>query len=133
MAARALGAPAAWMGFLGGAIGAGMRSATGISGNSSGGDFYGGNYPRESGNYRRVWKITELLEPGAARAWKKAMGFCALVRGIREEWKPAVLAISGSLPAGLGADFYAALIEAARAAGTKVFVDTSGEALACRA
>jgi 1-phosphofructokinase family hexose kinase len=40
-----------------------------------------------------------------------------------------LLVISGSLPADLGADFYVALIEAARAAGAKVFVDTSGEAL----
>ena len=58
------------------------------------------------------------------------MNFCAhALRGMRGEWKPAVLVISGSLPAGSGADFYIALIEAARAASTKVFVDTSGEAL----
>jgi 1-phosphofructokinase family hexose kinase len=37
--------------------------------------------------------------------------------------------ISGSLPAGLGPDFYVSLIEGAHAAGAKVFVDTSGEAL----
>jgi 1-phosphofructokinase family hexose kinase len=40
-----------------------------------------------------------------------------------------VLVISGSLPAGVGPDFYVSLIEAARAAGAKVFVDSSGEAL----
>ena len=40
-----------------------------------------------------------------------------------------MLVISGSLPTGVGPDLYVSLIEAARTAGTKVFVDTSGEAL----
>ena len=130
MSARALGAPAAWVGFLGGAIGqecgrqlqalgiqvAAIPSATSTRVNLEIID--------ESG------RVTEILEPGGAPCVNEADEFLrACVRGIREEWKPAVLVISGSLPAGLGADFYVALIEAARAANTKVFVDTSGEAL----
>jgi 1-phosphofructokinase family hexose kinase len=130
MAARALGAAVAWVGFLGGAIGrecgrqlqaldiqvAAIPSAASTRVNLEIID--------ESG------RITEILEPGGAPCVDEADEFLrTCVRGIREEWKPAVLVISGSLPAGLGADFYVALIEAARAAGAKVFVDTSGEAL----
>ena len=130
MAARALGAAAAWVGFLGGAIGhecgrqlqaldirvAAIPSAASTRVNLEIID--------ESG------RVTEILEPGAAPRAEECDEFLrACVRGIREEWKPAVLVISGSLPAGLGADFYVALTEAARAANTKVFVDTGGEAL----
>lgn len=130
MSARALGAPTAWVGFLGGAIGqecgrqlqaldiqvTAIPSATSTRVNLEIID--------ESG------RVTELLEPGAAPNAEECDEFLrSCLRGIREEWKPATLVISGSLPAGLGADFYIALIEAARAASTKVFVDTSGEAL----
>jgi 1-phosphofructokinase family hexose kinase len=75
-------------------------------------------------------EITELLEPGAEPSVEERDKFLqACVRGMSEEWKPAVLLISGSLPAGLKPDFYVSLIEAARTADAKVFVDTSGEAL----
>ena len=40
-----------------------------------------------------------------------------------------MLVLSGSLPRGVGPEFYVSLIEAARTAGTRVFVDSSGEAL----
>ncbi len=75
-------------------------------------------------------QVTEILEPGAEPTAHERDEFLrACVRGLREEWQPAVLVISGSLPAGIGADFYVSLIAAARAAGARVFVDTSGEAL----
>lgn len=130
MAARALGAAAAWVGFLGGAIGqecerqlqaldiqvAAIPSAASTRVNLEIID--------ESG------RVTEILEPGALPSAQEAGNLLrTCVRGIREQWKPAVVVISGSLPAGLGADLYTALIEAARAANAKVFVDTSGEAL----
>jgi 1-phosphofructokinase family hexose kinase len=50
-------------------------------------------------------------------------------QGLRERWKGALLSISGSLPPDVPANFYASLIDAARAAGAKVFLDTSGDAL----
>lgn len=130
MAARALGAAAAWVGFLGGAIGqecALQLESLGIqvaATNTAASTRVNLEIIDESG------RITEILEPGGAPCVSESDEFLrACVRGIREEWKPAVVVISGSLPAGLGADFYVALIEAARAAGAKVFVDTSGEAL----
>src|SRR5208282_5608853 len=74
--------------------------------------------------------VTEILEPGAEpNAQERDEFLQACVQGLRDEWKKAVLVISGSLPAGLGPEFYLSLIEAARTAGARVFVDTSGEAL----
>ncbi len=130
MAARALGASAAWVGFLGGAIGqecALQLESLGIQVaaiNTVASTRVNLEIIDESA------RVTEVLEPGAAPSIAESDEFLrACVRGMRGDWKPAVLVISGSLPAGLGADFYIALIEAARAASTKVFVDTSGEAL----
>ena len=130
MAVRALGARAAWAGFLGGAIGqecARQLVGLGIE-----------VVPIATASSTRVnleiiddaGRVTELLEPGVAPSVEERDEFLrACARGIREQWKPAVLVISGSLPAGLGADFYVALIEGACAANTRVFVDTSGEGL----
>jgi 1-phosphofructokinase family hexose kinase len=130
MSARALAASAAWIGFLGGAIGeecaqqleslgiqvAAIRTASSTRVNLEIID--------QSG------QVTELLEPGAEPSVEERDKLLqACVRGMREEWKPAVLVISGSLPVGLRPDFYVSLIEAARAADAKIFVDTSGEAL----
>jgi 1-phosphofructokinase family hexose kinase len=130
MSARALAANAVWIGFLGGAIGeecarqleslgiqvAAIRTESSTRVNLE--------IIEDSG------EITELLEPGVEPSAEERDKFLqACVRGMREEWKPAVLAISGSLPAGLKPDFYVSLIEAARTADAKVFVDTSGEAL----
>jgi 1-phosphofructokinase family hexose kinase len=130
MSARALAANAVWIGFLGGAIGeecarqleslgiqvAAIRTESSTRVNLE--------IIEDSG------EITELLEPGVEPSVEERDKFLqACVRGMREEWKPAVLAISGSLPAGLKPDFYVSLIEAARTADAKVFVDTSGEAL----
>jgi 1-phosphofructokinase family hexose kinase len=130
MAARALGAAAAWVGFLGGAIGqecAVQLESLGIQVaaiNTMASTRVNLEIMDES---RRV---TEVLEPGTAPNDDERDEFLrAYVRGMRGDWKPALMVIAGSLPAGLGADFYVALIEAARAVNTKVFVDTSGEAL----
>jgi 1-phosphofructokinase family hexose kinase len=130
MAARVLTAKAAWVGFLGGAIGEecerqleslgiqvdAIRTASSTRVNLEIID--------DSG------RVTELLEPGAPPTTAERDRFLqACVQGMRDEWKPAVLVISGSLPAGLEADFYTSLIEAARTANARVFVDTSGEPL----
>ena len=130
MAARAMAGKAAWIGFLGGAIGqecarqlenlgiqvVAIRTAASTRVNLEIIDASG--------------KITEILEPGSKLAvGEKAEFLRVCAQRIREEWKDAVLVISGSLPAGVDAEFYASLIETARAAGARIFVDTSGEAL----
>jgi len=130
MAARALQAQPVWVGFLGGAIGqecALQLKCLGIAVVA---------IPTESSTRVNLeiidesGQVTEILEPGAEPTAHERDEFLrACVRGLREEWQPAVLVVSGSLPAGIGADFYVSLIAAARAAGARVFVDTSGEAL----
>jgi 1-phosphofructokinase len=131
MATRALGADPVWVGFLGGAIGqdcARQMEALGIRVVV---------IPTESGTRVNLeiidaaGRVTEILEPGAGPTTQERDEFLQVcARRLREEWKEnTVLVISGSLPAGLGPGFYVALIEAARDAGARVFVDSSGEAL----
>jgi tagatose 6-phosphate kinase len=130
MAARALGANASWIGFLGGAIGeecarqlelldievVAVRTAASTRVNLE--------VIEDSG------KVTEILEPGAAPAREETAEFVRTCsERIREEGKASLLVISGSLPSGISPDFYVFLIQAARNAGARVFVDTSGEAL----
>jgi 1-phosphofructokinase family hexose kinase len=130
MAARALGASAIWVGFLGGTIGeevaAGLRKL-GVE-----------VLPVHSETSTRVnlelvedsGRITEVLEPGGnpGRAGQDEMlRLCS--QGLLDQWKGALLSISGSLPPGMPVDFYASLIDAAHAAGSKVLLDTSGDAL----
>lgn len=130
MAAHALGAHSVWIGFLGGAIGeevaAGLRKL-GIE-----------VLPVHTESSTRVnlelvedsGRITEVLEPGGppGRAGQALMlHLCA--EGLRDQWKGALLVVSGSLPPDVPADFCGLLISAAHAAGSKVFLDTSGDAL----
>lgn len=131
MSARALGADASWLGFLGGSIGeevaVGLRllqiAAVGIP-----------TQVQTRVNLEIIedsGRITEILEPGGMPndAEQRQM-LRVLEEGLRGIWKEALAAISGSLPAGAPPDFYARLIHAANAAGAKVWLDTSGAALA---
>jgi 1-phosphofructokinase family hexose kinase len=130
MAARALEAQPVWVGFLGGAIGqecARQMESLGIRVVA---------IPTKSSTRVNLeiidaaGRVTEILEPGAeASAQERDEFLRACVQGLREEWKNAVLVISGSLPTGLEPDFYVSLIETAHAAGARVFLDSSGEAL----
>lgn len=130
MAVRALGAHATWVGFLGGAIG--KEVASGLQ------KLAIEVLPVHTETSTRVnlelvedsGRITEVLEPGGppGRAAQVDMLYtCA--QGLRDQWKGALLSISGSLPPDVPVDFYASLIDAAHAAGSKVFLDTSGDAL----
>jgi 1-phosphofructokinase family hexose kinase len=126
MAVRALGLPAAWIGFLGGAIGdecsqqlaglgievASVRTAASTRVNLE--------VIEASG------RVTEILEPGSAPEKKAAQEFLSKIKGISAG---ALLVISGSLPAGLERDFYFSISEIAQAQGGRTFLDTSGEAL----
>ena len=70
---------------------------------------------------------TEYLEPGAAVTPEEAARFLADFEHALP--KASVVTLSGSLPGGLPADFYAALIRRCHEAGKPVLLDTSGEAL----
>ncbi len=75
-------------------------------------------------------RITEVLEPGCAPDESERAELLRVVSdGLRTRWKDALIVISGSLPLGVPSNFYQPLIGSARSAGSKVFVDTSGEAL----
>jgi len=130
MTAKALGARAVWIGFLGGATGdeceAGLKkykieveavrteSATRVNLEAV----------EDSG------RVTEVLEPGGAvdRGERDAM-LRVLDARLRCDWSGAGVVISGSLPPGVTPEFYRTMTEVARAAGSKVFIDTSGDAL----
>ncbi len=130
MTARALESQPVWLGFLGGTIGQECRrqmESLGIQVVA---------VPTKSSTRVNLeiidaaGQVTEILEPGAETSAQERDEFLqTYCQGLREEWQPALLVISGSLPAGFGPDFYVSLIEAARAAGARVFVDSSGEAL----
>src|ERR1700674_1260142 len=130
MAARALGAKAVWIGFLGGAAGAQVKEdlqqldidvvpiqiAAATRANLE--------IIEDSG------RITEVLEPGwAPEQVEREEMLGVLGEGLREKWKGAVVVISGSLPRGASPDFYQSLLASAHAAGSKVLIDTSGDAL----
>jgi 1-phosphofructokinase family hexose kinase len=130
MAARALAAKAVWIGFLGGPIGedcARQMEDLGIqvvSIHTAASTRVNLEIIEDSG------RVTEVLEPGIAPSAPEKDDFSRkFTQEIREHWKEILLVISGSLPAGLNPDFYVSLIEAAREAGAKVFIDTSGDAL----
>jgi 1-phosphofructokinase len=130
MAARALGARAAWIGFLGGAIGqecARQLEGLGIEVIS---------IPVAASTRVNLEIIdaegivTEILEPGGATTTQERNDFIQKCeQRVRNASAGAVLVISGSPPSGGGAEFYASLIDAARSAGARVFVDSSGEGL----
>jgi 1-phosphofructokinase family hexose kinase len=73
--------------------------------------------------------VTELLEPGGPVTPAEAKSFLHVCRGTLQRGESSVLAISGSLPVGLPADFYCQLVEAAHERSWNAFVDTSSEAL----
>jgi tagatose 6-phosphate kinase len=71
--------------------------------------------------------MTEIYEKGRLVSEKEVRAFYDLYR----KWLPraAVVALSGSLPPGVPADFYAELIRLARREGIPAILDSSGEAL----
>jgi 1-phosphofructokinase family hexose kinase len=130
MAARALGARAAWIGFLGGAIG--QECARQLEGL----DMEVLSIPVVASTRVNLevidsaGTVTEILEPGGATTVQERNEFIQkCLQRIRNASAGAVLVISGSPPSGGGPEFYTSLIDAARAAGSRVFVDSSGDGL----
>ncbi len=72
--------------------------------------------------------LTELYENGAPIPADKLAELIDLFRAIVADYD--AVALSGSLPAGVPADFYARLIEIAHSADVPVYLDSSGAALA---
>jgi len=74
--------------------------------------------------------VTEIREPGSPISEAELSTFERACNELFEEGKESATVIfSGSLPVGAPNNFYAKLIGAARAAGCRTFLDTSGEPL----
>jgi 1-phosphofructokinase family hexose kinase len=128
MASLALGLRPVWTSMIGGAVGeecVRSLSALGIE-----------TAALPSNSQTRVnlelvedsGRITEVLEPGIAASPDEQAAFIAhCTKAFNNEWRGAIVVLSGSLPHGAPGDFYARLVYAAHAAGLKTFVDTSGE------
>lgn len=71
--------------------------------------------------------VTELLEPGPEVGREELHRFAEDFRSLLDQCE--LVALCGSVPAGVPDDFYRQLIENCHEAGKKVFLDTSGEAL----
>lgn len=129
-AAQAMGARPLWLGFLGGSTG----------------DEFAERWRKLGIDFVRVWtskitrmnlelledsgQITEVLEPGEKPSQAELDEMLAVLRGgLERKWRNAVVVISGSLPRGVKPDFYRALIRVAKVRGSRVFLDTSGDAL----
>ena len=130
MAAHALGVQAIWIAFLGGAIGEECASELERMGIEV--------VPIRTRAPTRVnleviddsGTVTEVLEPGGTpepAEYEEMVQTCQ--KRLSEQWKHALVVISGSLPIGVPTAFYSLLIRCAQDAGSKVFLDTSGEAL----
>jgi 1-phosphofructokinase family hexose kinase len=130
MAARALGEPVMWVGFLGGSAGSACEkglAALGIP-------VAVVNTAAETRSNLEIIEsdgtVTEILEPGGRVTERDVERMLCLCRDVFNEHDGgAQVALSGSLPPGAPIDFYAQLTRMAHAAGCRVLLDTSGEAL----
>jgi 1-phosphofructokinase family hexose kinase len=130
MVARALGLEVMWVGFLGGAAGEECESGLSALGIPL-------TVVRTRADTRanleiiaRDGTVTEILEPGGGVTDGEIERLLSACRDIfAESGGGSQVALSGSLPPGAPADFYAQLTCLAHVYGCRVLVDTSGEAL----
>jgi 1-phosphofructokinase family hexose kinase len=130
MTAKALGARAVWLGFLGGAPGEEVAEKLREL------EIELVRIPTKKPTRMNLEliedssRITEVLEPGEplTRAELRAM-LHTLKAGLRSKWRRAVVVVSGSLPRNVHAGFYRSLIAAAESVGSRTYLDTSGDAL----
>lgn len=126
MAARALVDDVAWIGFLGGAVGAECAEQLKSLGIQVSAIPTVATTRVNLEILEAAGEITEILEPGRAPAMTERKKLWQAIRGISNS---SLLVISGSLPVGLAPSFYSSVIEDARSRGIRVFLDTSGAAL----
>lgn len=130
MALTALGAPAIWLGFLGGAVGdycAEELTKLGIevvSVRTRVATRVNVELIEDSGT------VTEILDPGAVPDHKEQQALLDSLReGLRSKWKGAAVVISGSLPSGMAPEYYCEIVRLARDHTSKAMLDSSGDGL----
>jgi len=130
MVAQALALEVTWVGFLGGAAGEECESGLSALGIPV-------TVVRTRADTRanleiiaRDGTVTEILEPGGGVTDGEVDRLLSVCRDIfAESGEGSQVALSGSLPPGAPADFYAELIRLAHVYGCRVLLDTSGDAL----
>lgn len=79
---------------------------------------------------REDMRETEILEPGPRACAEDLSNILKLIEGfLNANDEGACIVFSGGIPAGLGSDTYAVLIDKTRSLGARCFLDTSAEAL----
>lgn len=124
---RTLGGEALATGFIGGAIGAQIRSGLRSEGIPH-------SFIRIPGESRECIAVidpetgsqTEINETGPEVSTDDTVAMMRRVQRLCRRWKPDWLVISGSAPPGVPVDTYAILCADARRLGVKVAVDASG-------
>ena len=127
MALKGLGATPTWIGFSGGATGSELLAGLRLLGIET--------MSISTGQPTRVnleivdtrGEVTEVLEPGGTitqSEWSELQQACAGAFQLAASKRIAL--ISGSLPPGVPAEAYAALVSAARTANCLAFIDSSG-------
>jgi 1-phosphofructokinase family hexose kinase len=130
MAAAALGERVMWVGFLGGATGEDCERGLVSLGIPVAVVKTAAETRTNMEIVEADGTVTEILEPGGAVTERDVERMLSLCRDVFNEHRGAAqVALSGSLPPGAPADFYAQLIRLAHAHGCRALLDTSGEAL----
>lgn len=119
--------PVAAVGFLGGAGGKLIGEALEKSGVECHFTDIGGQTRTNTNILEEDGRVTEVLEPGPVITEKELATFLKQFTGCLENCELVVM--SGSLPEGVPTDIYAKLTELCHMAGSRVILDTSGEAL----
>ncbi len=129
--ARALGEPVTLLGFFGAASGDEHRRSLAAAGISV--ECVGTAAPTRV-NLELIepnQRVTEVLEPGGPiRADEAALLETRVGELLAKHGARSVLVLSGSLPTGVDAGFYARVLRLARGRAAAVLLDTSGAALA---
>jgi len=130
MVLKALGAEPLWIGPCGGSTGAELLAGLKKLGVNAHSVAAAGETRTNLEIIDDARIVTEIREPGSPVSEAELAAFERACNELFEKGeKSTTVVFSGSLPVGAPNSFYANLIAAARAAGCRTFLDTSGEPL----